>query len=95
MKSAHEELNAIRAEIEQVDRALLALVADRLELARRAGAVKQSFHEPVIDPPQEDEVIGRAIQFAHEHGIDPEAVREIMVRVIEMSRAVQQPRQSS
>lgn len=94
MKSAHEELNAIRAEIEQVDRGLLALVAERLELARRAGEVKRSFHEPVIDPPQEDEVIGRAIQFAHEHGIDPEAVRAIMARVIEMSRAVQHVKSS-
>ena len=89
MKSSHEELNAIRAEIERVDRALLALIAERLELARRAGEVKRGFHEPVIDPPQEDEVIGRALQFAHEHGIDPEAVQEIMARLIELSRAVQ------
>ncbi len=91
MKSAHEALNAIRAEIERVDHRLLALLAERLELARRAGAVKRDHRDPIVDPPQEDEVIGRAIQWGHEHGVDPADVQAIMTRVIAMSRAVQDP----
>ncbi|HEY0996593.1 MAG TPA: chorismate mutase [Gemmatimonadaceae bacterium] len=90
MPSRHEALQAIRAGIERVDRDLLALLAERLELARRAGEVKRRVHDPIVDPPQEDEVMGRALQWGHEHGVDPEDVRAIMTRVIAMCRGVQQ-----
>jgi chorismate mutase len=51
--------------------------------------VKRRVHDPIVDPPQEDEVMGRALQWGHEHGVDPEDVRAIMTRVIAMCRGVQ------
>ena len=83
------ELARIRDEIEGIDRALIELVAKRVELARQVGAVKRTAGLPVLDPPREAAVVRRAGALAREAGIDDDEVRYLFWHLIGLSRRAQ------
>ena len=83
------ELEAVRAEIERVDEAIVFLIDERLRLARRVGELKRSAGMRVLDPGREAAVVRRAGALARERGLDDEAVRDVFWRLIEMSRSAQ------
>lgn len=87
------ELAEIRQEIERVDRALVDLIAQRVQLARRIGAVKRSAGLPTLDPPREAAVVRRAGALAREAGLDDEDVRYIFWHLIGLSRRMQMEEQ--
>ncbi len=79
----------IREEIERVDRALLALIAERVELARRVGVAKRQAGLPILDPAREAAVVRRAGTRAREAGIPDDDVRYIWWHLIGLSRRIQ------
>ncbi len=83
------ELEAIRAEIERVDEAIVFLIDERLRLARRVGELKQTAGLRVLDPGREAAVVRRASGLARDRGLDDDAVREVFWRLIEMARTAQ------
>jgi chorismate mutase len=83
------ELEAIRAEIERVDEAIVFLIHERLRLARRVGELKRTVGMGVLDPSREAVVVRRAGALARERGLDDEAVRDVFWRLIEMARTAQ------
>ena len=83
------ELAEIRNEIEGVDRMLIDLIARRVRLARRIGAVKRAAGLPTLDPPREAAVVRRAGALAREAGLDDEDVRYIFWHLIGLSRRMQ------
>ena len=88
-----EELGRIRDEIEAIDRALVELIAKRVQLARRIGAVKRAAGLPTLDPPREAAVVRRAGVLAREAGLDDEDVRYIFWHLIGLSRRMQMEEQ--
>ena len=87
------ELAAARAEIEQIDRTIIALVADRVAIGRRTAALKRAAGLPILDPQREAEVIRRAVGAAREHDLPIEAVREMFWHVVGLSRRAQEQAQ--
>lgn len=85
----NEQLHGIRAEIEGIDRELVALIARRVNLARRVGAAKLEAGLPTLDPSREAEVVSRAGQLARDAGLDEESIRSIFWHLVETSRRVQ------
>jgi chorismate mutase len=83
------ELAEIRQEIERIDRALIELIAERVQLARRIGAVKKAAGLPTLDPPREAAVVRRAGALAREAGLEDEDVRYIFWHLIGLSRRTQ------
>lgn len=83
------ELNNVRLEIERIDRALIELIAERVQLARRVGAVKRAAGLPTLDPPREAAVVRRAGALARDAGLDDEDVRYIFWHLIGLSRRMQ------
>ena len=83
------ELEAIRAEIERVDEAIVFLIDERLRLARRVGELKRTAGLRVLDPSREAAVVRRAGALARDRGLDDEGVREVFWRLIEMARSAQ------
>jgi chorismate mutase len=83
------ELEAIRAEIERVDEAIVFLIHERLRLARRVGELKRTAGLRVLDPGREAAVVRRAGVLARDRGLDDEAIREVFWRLIEMARTAQ------
>ena len=86
---AGAELERLRAEIEGLDRAVIKLLARRVELARQVGAAKHTLGLPTLDPAREAAVVRRAGALAREVGLDDEDVRYIFWHLIGLSRRAQ------
>ncbi len=89
MNAVEEEFARLRTEIERVDRALVAQIAERVVLAGRIGAAKRSLGLPTLDPPREAFVVRRAGELAREAGLPDEDVRYLFWHLIGMSRRAQ------
>ena len=90
MSEPADELGQIRRDIEAIDRKLIELLADRLELGRRTGEIKREAGRPILDAAREAEVIRRAVTAARELGVPQEATREIFWHIVGMSRREQE-----
>jgi monofunctional chorismate mutase len=86
---ATRALQAIRDEIERVDREIVALVARRLELARRTGDVKRAHNLPLFDAAREAAVVRRAAELSREAGLPEEEARNLFWILIGMARRLQ------
>lgn len=87
--SPAEALERARAEIERIDRELIALVAARVRLAREVGAAKRALGLPTLDPAREAAVVRRAGALAREAGLEDDDVRYIFWHLIGLSRRAQ------
>lgn len=83
------ELARIRDVIEGLDRQLVALVAERVRLAREVGRLKRAAGIPTLDPAREAAVIRRSAALAREVGLEEEDVREIFWHLVGLSRRAQ------
>ncbi|HSL69380.1 MAG TPA: chorismate mutase [Longimicrobiales bacterium] len=79
----------VRIEIEEIDRALIALMAQRVGVARRLGRAKRTAGLPTLDPAREAVVVRRAGTLARDFGLPAEDVREIFWHLIGMCRRAQ------
>jgi chorismate mutase len=79
-----------RSEIEELDRRLVALLAQRVALGRKTAVLKRAAGLPILDPQREAEVIRRAVTTAREHDLPVEAVREMFWQVVGLSRRAQE-----
>lgn len=84
------ELAGCRAEIERIDNAIVALLAKRMEIGKRTGALKRAAGLPILDPTREAAVIRRVTEVARDAGLPPEPVREVFWRIVGMSRRSQE-----
>jgi len=75
--SAAERLGHLRAEIDGIDDAIVALLAERFGLVREVAAVKQASGLPVVAPTRFAEVLRRVAETAASLGIDPDFVRRL------------------
>ncbi len=79
----------LREDIEGVDREIIHLLSQRVEIARHAGDVKRSLGAPVVDPVQEAEVLERARQLSEAAGLPYREVRALLRGIIAVSRHAQ------
>jgi chorismate mutase len=84
-----DELRDVREEVERIDRELIALIAERVRLARRLGEAKRAAGLPVLDPAREAAVVRRASALAREAGVPEEDVRYIFWHLIGLARRAQ------
>lgn len=85
-----EALVRCREEIERIDRAIVGLLAERVDRSRRIGALKRSAGMPTLDPAREAEVIRRAAASARDHKLPEDPVRDLFWHVIAMARGAQE-----
>ncbi len=83
------DLRALRRRIEHLDRQLVDIVAERIEIARRVGEVKQAHGLPTCDPAREAAVVRRAGALAREAGLPEDDVRTLFWHLIALSRRQQ------
>ena len=65
------ELEAFRASIDNIDAALVHLLAERFKVTRRVGAYKADSGLPPADPDREAAQVDRLRRLADEAGLDP------------------------
>lgn len=83
------ELKRVRDEIERVDRAIVGLIAERVQLARKVGPLKHALGMPILDPPREASVVRRAGALARDAGVADEDVRHVFWQIVGLCRRAQ------
>jgi chorismate mutase-like protein len=78
-----EDLESLRAELDAVDRSLLAAVRDRLNVCVRIAEVKRDHAVPMMQPHRISVVQDRAAAFGAEHGIDGDFLERLYDLLIE------------
>ncbi len=76
-----EQLAAYRASIDNIDAALVHLLAERFKITQAVGRHKAAAGMPPSDPEREDLQIARLRALAEESGLDP-AFTESFLRFI-------------
>lgn len=84
-----EPLERLRAEIDEIDRSLIALVARRVAVARAIGEAKRDAELPTLDPAREARLVRWAGSLARDAGLEPEGVRALFWQLIAISRNAQ------
>jgi len=88
-------LTDLRAQIEALDRSLIAMIGERVRLARETARLKHAAAQPLLDPPREAAVVRRAAELAAEQQLPAEAVRAIFWQLIGLCREAQHPNGNS
>ncbi len=71
------DLTDLRARIDELDQALIAIVAERLEVCRAVAEVKEGTETPVIQPDRVRDVVTTRRQQAIESGVDPDFAEQL------------------
>ena len=79
--TADRQLDAYRASIDNIDAALVHLLAERFKITQAVGRYKADAGLPPADPAREDQQIARLRALAVESGLDP-AFTEKFLRFI-------------
>ena len=82
-------LDELRAEIEEIDRALVELMAQRTYVAETIARVKEEAGLPTTDEAQERVVMERASENADRFDLDPEVIRDVFRLLIELNKSEQ------
>jgi prephenate dehydrogenase len=85
------ELKLARDHIDVVDRELIRLLAQRVELVQRAAHAKAALGAPVLDATREAEMVGARRTWANEAKLDADSVSDVFGAILTMSRRAQRP----
>lgn len=74
----HPELLRMRGSIDNLDSALIYLLAERFKVTRRVGELKAGLGLPPADPEREARQIARLRQLAQDASLDPEFAEKFL-----------------
>jgi isochorismate pyruvate lyase len=80
-------MDELRAEIDRIDRALLALLARRIACIDRAVALKGRAGLPARIDARVEQVVANARAAAEAEGLDPDGAAELWRRIVDWSIA--------
>ncbi|EKN3347734.1 bifunctional chorismate mutase/prephenate dehydrogenase [Yersinia ruckeri] len=79
------ELTALRDQIDEVDKALLDLLAKRLSLVAEVGEVKSRFGLPIYVPDRESAMLASRRKEAEALGVPPDLIEDVLRRIMRES----------
>ncbi|MDD1723754.1 MAG: chorismate mutase [Methanospirillum sp.] len=85
-------LDQLRSSIEDTDRTLVRLIAERMNIARQIALEKERHGLPVRIPERAESVLSGVAEESRRQGLDPVPVREIFAILIRMSEDMQTSR---
>jgi chorismate mutase len=77
------ELEDIRASIDNIDAALVHMLAERFKCTKRVGRLKADHHMPPADPERESRQIARLRELAAEADLDPAFAEKFLTFIID------------
>jgi chorismate mutase len=77
------DLDQIRLGIDDVDRRLIALLAERAALVEQVVHYKRAHHMPVVDRAREDRMLARIADLAKDEGVDPRVAQQVLRTIID------------
>lgn len=79
------ELDALRAEQDQVDREIVAALGKRVALRRKISALRMGNNMPTIDEARMQVVLNQVAQYATDYDVPPEMARNVFQVLIDWS----------
>ena len=76
------ELLRLRASIDNIDAALIHLLAERFKATQAVGVLKAERHMPPADPTREEQQVARLRALAQDSGLDPVFAEKFLAFVI-------------
>ncbi|MBU4214058.1 MAG: chorismate mutase [Actinobacteria bacterium] len=77
------ELSRLRRSIDNIDAALIHLLAERFKATQQVGILKAERGLPASDPAREAEQVARLRSLAHESDLDPEFAEKFLAFLVE------------
>lgn len=78
MTDPYLELDRLRGSIDNMDSALVHLLAERFKVTQRVGELKAAYGLPPADPEREQQQIARLRTLAEESKLDPEFAEKVL-----------------
>lgn len=82
MSTTHPDLLRLRSSIDNIDAALVHLLAERFKCTQAVGQLKAELGMPPADPGREERQVERLRALAHDAGLDPEFAEKFINFVI-------------
>lgn len=82
-KGSVPDLEDIRRRIDDVDRRLIGLLAERARLVDGVVHYKRAHHMPVVDRGREDRMLARIADVAKDAGVDPRVAQQVLRTIID------------
>ncbi len=82
MTGVNPELERLRLSIDNMDTALICLLAERFKITQQVGELKAREGLPPADPQREARQIARLRRLAEESGLDPELAEKFLTFII-------------
>ncbi|MFQ5475025.1 MAG: chorismate mutase, partial [Candidatus Nanoarchaeia archaeon] len=79
-------MKELRKSIDDVDKNIVLLLAERLSLARRISEFKKERGIPLFQPKREKEILVKITELAKEKGLREDYVKGLFSRMIEESK---------
>jgi chorismate mutase len=80
---SNNQLSQFRRSIDNIDAALIHMLAERFRITQAVGQYKAELEMPPADPEREQEQINRLRKLAEEAGLDPEFSEKFLRFVID------------
>ncbi len=81
-QGALDELHDLRRSIDNIDAAMVHMLAERFRCTQRVGALKARHDLPPADPDREKRQVARLRDLAHDAQLDPEFAEKYLAFVI-------------
>lgn len=79
---AWENIGDIRRSIDNIDHALIHILAERFKLTQKAGEIKAQYNLPTSDTTREEEQAQRLRLLAQDVGLNPDIAEKILRTII-------------
>jgi chorismate mutase len=82
-QSAQEELHDLRNSIDNIDAAMIYILAERFRCTQQVGVLKAHHHLPPADPAREEVQVARLRKLAESARLDPEFAEKYLAFIIQ------------
>lgn len=79
-------LPELRNKIDQINHQLIALLGERLEVAKLIAVYKKNEKLPILDPVREERIKESVKKLAKEHSLSPTIIEEIFTILMDYTR---------